>query len=163
MDKSIYTCYYSLQWLANMCHTVTAVRLSGLDDSLTLPWLAAQGTVLGPDAGKSDPAIDFCARRAKLGGMYSFFVTTCDCGAPGTSVPSPAIVLALLEPSTLVSTALTMVLCTPFFASSHLRSACVASETPGPVKRITTEVLAVLCMDHMVESLSSSVVTSNGR
>jgi len=55
-----------------------AIQLLGLYDSLTLPWLAAQDTVLGLDAGKSDPAIDFCAWRAKLGGMYSFhdFVTS---------------------------------------------------------------------------------------
>jgi hypothetical protein len=38
-----------------------AARLSGLDDPLTPPWLAAHGTVLRHDAGKSDPTIDFCA------------------------------------------------------------------------------------------------------
>lgn len=133
-----------------------AARLSGLDDSLTLPWLAVRGTVLGPGAGTSDPPIDFCAWRAKLGGMYSFF----GCGAPGALVPSPVVVLALSDPSTLVSTASTMVLRTPFFASSRLRSARAASEAPGLVKRITTEVLAI---SRTVESLSSSAATSKGR
>lgn len=137
-----------------------AARLSGLDDSLTLPWLAVRDTVLGPGAGTSDPPMDFCAWRAKLGGMYSFLVPACGCGALGALVPSPAIVLALSDPRTLVSTASTMVLRTPFFASSRLRSARAASETPGLVKRVTTEVLVV---SRTVESLSSSAATSKGR
>jgi hypothetical protein len=137
-----------------------AVRLSGLDGSFTLPWVTAREAVLGPGAGISDPLTDFCACRAKLGGIYSFFVAACGCDESAVSAPSPAVVLALSEPSTLARTASTMVFRTPFFASSRLRSARAASEAPGPVKRVTTEVLAV---SRTAESLSSRALTRIGR
>lgn len=122
-------------------------------------WLNVRVKIVDVDA---EVVSGFLPWSFRLGGMYSFFSV----GASPFSDADGLRVSTLAEPKdplpdiSFSSTESTIVLRTPRFVISFLRSARAASVTFGPVKSSTTDWRAV---SRTVPSVSSNASTSCGR